>query len=132
MVDSQEKKTLSPANEDYLEAILALGGSKGTVRSVDLAERLKVSKASVNNAIKVLKESGYAEQPLYGAITLTEKGAEYAAGVLERHHVLYHFLLDVLGVEPQVAAREACIMEHAICDDTLKRLNAHLKDLLPY
>lgn len=118
---------LTSANEDYLEAIYELGGEDGPVRSVDLASKLGVSKASVNNAVNNLKQAGLVEQPYYGDITLTKHGAEYAASVLERHHVLYHFLLDVLGVEPQVAVEEACLMEHAISDDTLKRLTAHLR-----
>ena len=132
MEHAQEYSRLTPANEDYLEAIYELGGSKSPVRSVDLACRLEVSKASVSGALKNLKQAGLVEQPFYGDITLTEKGVEYAAGVLERHHVLYHFLLDVLGVEPAIAADEACKMEHAISDDTLERLTAHLRQQLPY
>jgi len=120
---------LTPANEDYLEAIYEIGGTKGAVRSVDLATKLDVSKASVNHAIKYLKEVGYVEQPHYGDITLTKKGAAYAAGVSQRHHVLSRFLVDVLGVDPEVASVEACEMEHAISDDTLQRLTAHLKGL---
>jgi Mn-dependent DtxR family transcriptional regulator len=126
------KDKLSPANEDYLEAVFELGGTERSVRSVDLATKLEVSKASVNNAINNLKQAGLVEQPYYGGITLTQKGAEYAAGILERHHVLYHFLLDVLGVQPDVAAEEACKMEHAISDDTLERLTVHLKEAVPY
>jgi Mn-dependent DtxR family transcriptional regulator len=126
------RQRLSPANEDYLEAVYELGGANGAVRSVDLATKLEVSKASVNNAVNNLKQAGFVEQPYYGDITLTKEGAEYAASILERHHVLYHFLLDVLGVEPAVAADEACRMEHAISDDTLKRLTAHLKETIPY
>ena len=132
MASQQDSRKLTSANEDYLEAIYVLSGSKGTVRSVDLAAKLDVTKASVNNAVKTLKQAGFIEQPFYGEITLTAKGAEYAAGVLERHHVLYHFLLDVLEIEPAIAAHEACKMEHAISDNTLERLTAHLKKLLPY
>ncbi|MDR3052455.1 MAG: metal-dependent transcriptional regulator [Coriobacteriales bacterium] len=121
-------RTLTAANEDYLEAIYQLGGADGAVRSVDIAAKLSVSKASVNKAVATLKQAGFVEQPYYGDVTLTKAGATYAASVLERHHVLYHFLLDVLGVEPQVAEDEACQMEHAISDDTLVRLTAHLKE----
>ncbi len=128
MAEKQNTDKLTPANEDYLEAIYELGRDSGSVRSVDLAAKLDVSKASVNNALKNLKQAGYIEQPHYGDITLTGEGADYAAGILERHHVLYHFLLDVLGVDPETAVEEACEMEHAISDDTLKRLTKHLKD----
>ena len=128
MIDKPVDAKLTPANEDYLEAIYELSRDSGLVRSIDLAQKLDVTKASVNNAIKNLKQAGLVEQPFYGDISLTDKGAEYAASILERHHVLYHFLLDVLGVEPKVAAQEACLMEHAISDDTLKRLTSHLRE----
>ncbi|MDR1422782.1 MAG: metal-dependent transcriptional regulator [Coriobacteriales bacterium] len=118
---------LTAANEDYLEAIYELSDAGGPVRSVDLATKLEVSKASVNNAVNNLKKAELVEQPHYGDITLTAKGRAYAAAVLDRHHALYHFLLDVLGVEPQIAAEEACLMEHAISDDTQQRLVEWLK-----
>jgi len=126
-MQQQMDKRLTPANEDYLEAIYALGGAEGAIRSVDLAARLKVSKPSVFGAIQNLKQAGFVEQPSYGGITLTDRGAKYAAGILERHQVLYHFLIDILRVDPAVAVEEACKMEHAISDDTLERLTAHLR-----
>jgi Mn-dependent DtxR family transcriptional regulator len=126
-----QKAHLSASLEDYLEAIYQLaGGSAGAeheVRPVDLAAKLDVSKASVSKALAHLKDSGYVEQPHYGSITLTRAGRKLAAGVLERHHVLYHFLIDVLGVEPAIAADEACAMEHAISDDTLERWTRFLE-----
>ena len=113
---------LTPAHEDYLEAIYQLGGQgMESVRSVDLATKLDVSKASVNKALSNLKQAELVEQPHYGDITLTKKGRLYARSILDRHHVLYHFLIDILGVEPQIAADEACKMEHAISDDTMRR-----------
>jgi len=123
-------KKLTPAHEDYLEAIYQLG-DKGTasVRSVDLAAKLNVSKASVNKALTNLKKERLVDQPYYGDITLTEKGHLYASSIQERHHVLYQFLVDVLGVEPPVADEEACLIEHAISDDTLRRWVNHISSL---
>lgn len=119
---------LTSSSEDYLEAIYELSAlSGGAVRSVDLAAKLGVSKASVNKAVSNLKQAGLAEQPYYGDITLTSEGVAYGESVLERHQVIYKFLVDVLGVKPQVAAEEACLMEHAISDDTLRRWTTHLK-----
>jgi len=126
-MQQQNDRKLTPANEDYLEAIYALGGTEAAVRSVDLAMKLEVSKASVSGAVKNLKQAGFVEQPFYGGITLTDRGAKYAAGILERHHVLYHFLIDILQVDPAIAVEEACKMEHAISDDTLEKLTAHLR-----
>ena len=119
---------ISSAYEDYLEAIYELCGPDGAIRSVDVAAKLNVSKASVNKAVKALKASGLVEQPYYGDISLTEEGRAYGASVLERHHMLKRFLTDILGVEDDVAEDEACEMEHAISDDTMNRWVKYLKD----
>ena len=45
--------------EDYLEAILMIQEKKGVVHSVDIAEELNYTKASVSVAMKKLRENGY-------------------------------------------------------------------------
>ncbi|MBQ6586903.1 MAG: metal-dependent transcriptional regulator [Coriobacteriales bacterium] len=122
---------LTPANEDYIESIYELAGKKAGVgvRSVDLAAKLKVSKASVNKAVGLLKSAGFVEQAPYGDVILTPEGAAYGAAVLERHHLLLAFLTQELGVDYEVAQEEACMMEHAISDDTLKRWAAYMRDI---
>ncbi|MFR7495500.1 MAG: metal-dependent transcriptional regulator, partial [Adlercreutzia sp.] len=76
----------SMSHEDYLEAIVMLGGTTDApVRSVDVANKLGVSKASVNKAISALKEQELVVQPHYGDITLTEAGYAYGRSVLDRH-----------------------------------------------
>ncbi|MDR3137062.1 MAG: metal-dependent transcriptional regulator [Coriobacteriales bacterium] len=117
--DNSNMGKLTASNEDYLEAIYQLGGAEGSVRSVDLATKLDVSKASVNKALSNLKAVGFVQQPHYGDITLTRRGINYARGVQSRHDVLHKFLTAVLGVESAQAAEEACKMEHAISDETL-------------
>ena len=108
---------MSMSHEDYLEAIVMLGGTtEASVRSVDIATKLGVSKASVNKAVTSLKEKGLADQPYYGDITLTEEGYAYGTSVLDRHHMLFSFLTKALGIPEEQAEREACLMEHAISD----------------
>ena len=80
---------VSMSHEDYLEAIVMLGGSDTqSVRSVDVATKLGVSKASVSKAVASLKASGMLDQPYYGDITLTADGYSYGKSVLERHEML--------------------------------------------
>ena len=113
---------VSMSHEDYLEAIVMLGGTtERSVRSVDVAKQLGVSKASVNKAITLLKEKGMLDQPYYGDITLTLDGYNYAVAVYKRHRYLSAFLEKVLGIDPEVAADEACLMEHAISDESFER-----------
>ena len=112
---------LSMTQEDYLEAILMIGGGTSPVRAVDVAEKMGVSKVSVNKAIAVLKEKGLVNQPYYGDITLTEEGLAYGSKVLDRHHALTKFLTYAIGIEPDVAEEEACKMEHAISDESFAK-----------
>lgn len=118
------------SHEDYLEAIVMLGGTTEVpVRSVDVANKLGVSKASVNKAISALKEQALVVQPHYGDITLTEEGYAYGSSVLGRHRMLFDFLTKAVGISPEVAEEEACQMEHAISDDSFEKWEAFVKSL---
>ena len=121
---------VSMSHEDYLEAIAMLGGTLETsVRSVDVAKQMGVSKASVNKAIGLLKEKGYVEQPYYGDITFTELGYNYAKAVYKRHRYLTTFLSKALGIAEDVAEDEACLIEHAISDDSFEKWVAYIDGL---
>ena len=98
---------MSMSHEDYLEAIVMLGGTtQVSVRSVDIATKLGVSKASVNKAMTTLKEKGLADQPYYGDITLTPEGYAYGTSVLGRHDMLFTFLTKALGIPPDFLYQE--------------------------
>lgn len=121
---------MSMSHEDYLEAMVVLGATIETsVRSVDVAAKLGVSKASVNKAMSVLKEKGLAEQPYYGDITLTDEGYAYGTSVLERHEMLFTFLTKAIGLSEEDADREACLMEHAISDASFEKWFEFVKKL---
>ncbi|WP_312642976.1 metal-dependent transcriptional regulator [Hydrogenoanaerobacterium sp.] len=109
------------AGEDYLEAILQIENENDCVRSVDVANRLGVSRPSVNKAIGILREAGMVEQQPYGDIRLTEQGRERAQVVSRRHALIKGFLVEVLRVEESVAEQDACKMEHAVSDQTMTR-----------
>ena len=121
---------VSMSHEDYLEAIIMLGGSmEQPVRSVDVAKQMEVSKASVNKAIGLLKEKGFVDQPYYGDITLTKEGYDYAQAVYKRHRYLTAFLSKTLGIPDDTAEEEACLMEHAISDESFEKWVAYIDGL---
>lgn len=126
-----DEVVLTAANEDYIEAIVELEESHGAVevRSVDIANMLGVSKASVNKALQSLREAGLIEQERYGRITLTEEGRCYGGRIWARHRMLRSFLADDLGVDEQTADAEACKMEHAISQRTMDLWCAWLDNL---
>ena len=121
---------VSMSHEDYLEAIVMLGGTtEQSIRSVDIANQMNVSKASVNKAIGLLKEKGLAVQPYYGDVTLTEEGYEYAKAVFKRHRYLTAFLSKEIGIPAETAEEEACLMEHAISDESFDKWVAYIEKL---
>ena len=121
---------VSMSHEDYLEAIVMLGGSQTqSVRSVDIAAKMGVSKASVSKAVTSLKNSGMLEQPYYGDITLTDDGCAYGCAVLKRHEMLTRFLTEKVGLSKQVAEEEACQMEHAISDESFQKWLAYFEKI---
>lgn len=123
-VSPEEFPQITAAHEDYLEAILILENASqdGEVRSVDVANLIDVSKASVNKALTALREAGLVEQERYGRVTLTPTGRAYGERVWRRHQTLRRFLVEDLGVEPELANEEACHMEHVVTQGTIELL----------
>ena len=109
--------------EDYLEAILVIKEKKGYVRSIDVANQLNVSKPSVSYATKRLRENGYITFNEDGMISLTDSGMEIASKIYTRHKVLTDFFIR-LGVEQNVAAEDACRIEHDISSESFEKLCA--------
>lgn len=121
---------VSMSHEDYLEAIVMLGGSPDhPVRSVDVATKMGVSKASVSKAIASLKAAGLLDQPFYGDITLTPEGYDYGRAILKRHEMLTKFLIKRIGLDEKTAEDEACQMEHAISDDSFEKWMVYFEDI---
>lgn len=116
---------LHESGEDYLEAILMLSQEREKVRSIDIAEHLEVTKASVSKAMANLERLGYVEMGKRD-VRLTEAGMDVAARMLERH-VFFRELLIEAGVEPERAAEEGCHMEHCLSEDSFEKLQALLK-----
>jgi Mn-dependent DtxR family transcriptional regulator len=110
--------------ENYLETILMLHQRKGSVRSIDIANELDFSKPSVSVAMKNLRLNGYIEMDSNGEIRLLEPGLEIAQRVLEKHTLITKFLL-ALGVSPEVAAEDACRMEHVISNESFEAIRRH-------
>lgn len=110
--------------ENYLEAILSLHERHGLVRSIDIANELHFSKPSVSVAMKKLRESGYIEMDKDGFISLLPSGEEIARRIYERHKLLTQFFIR-LGVDPEVAAADACKVEHDLSEETIQKMKEH-------
>lgn len=105
------------SDQDYLEHILILQEKKGEVRAIDIAHESGFSKPSVSIAMKKLKELGYIEVE-DNRITLTESGKKIATEVYARHQ-LFTDVLVKLGVSEEVAAADACLVEHVLSEESV-------------
>ena len=117
---------LKPSGEMYLESIYVLSGKLSAVRSVDISEYMGYSKPSVSRAVNLLKSGGYIRMDEENFITLTDSGLEIAEKIYTRHTVLTDLLVR-LGVPEEIAAQDACRMEHAISDETFEAIKRHVK-----
>ena len=115
---------MNESNENYLETILVLNHRLGNVRSVDIANEMNFKKPSVSVAMKNLRENGYITVSPEGYIHLTESGLEVAEKIYERHELIRDWLI-CLGVPEEVAAEDACKMEHDISEQTYTALCRH-------
>ncbi len=121
-----EINDLSPSMQDYLETIFEIGDSDRPVRITDIANKLKIAKASVFQTISRLKEAGLIRQQIYGPVELTDRGRELAVKISLRHRKLSKFLAEVLKVDQETADKDACLMEHAVSSQTMDKLTDFL------
>lgn len=113
--------------ENYLETILVLSERCLVVRSVDIATELDFKKSSVSVAMKKLRQSGHIVVSPEGYITLTPEGKEVAERIYERHQVISAWLTK-LGVNAEIAAEDACRIEHVISAESFAALKKHIKE----
>lgn len=110
--------------ENYLETILILSKKLPVVRSVDIANELGFKKPSVSIAMKNLREKNQITVTDAGFIYLTDEGRRIAEMIYERHELLSECLVK-LGVSPEVAAEDACRIEHVISPESFAAIKAH-------
>lgn len=114
--------------EEYLESILDIEEKEGIAKTSAIAKCMKLSPASVTEALQTLADKGFIEYQPYKGATLTGQGRERARKVKRRHRLLEVFLTDVLHISKKNVHDEACKMEHTLSDETecalCKMLNA--------
>jgi len=119
---------LSARTVDYLETIYLLSLEQDTVGVSQVAAHRDVTIPTARSAILRLRDAGFVRQERYGKILLTESGRSHAESVYRTHKVIYRFLHEVLGVDPETADSEACKMEHGLSEETRARLVEFLDD----
>ncbi|MBL9203360.1 MAG: metal-dependent transcriptional regulator [Opitutaceae bacterium] len=115
------------AVENYLKHVLLLSeGADDLVPMGELAAALDVVPGTATTMVKALAAEGLvSHRPRYG-VRLTAEGRRVALGVLRRHRLIETFLVEVLKMDWTEVHAEAELLEHAISDAVLDRLDALL------
>lgn len=116
---------IQESGENYLETILILQNENGYVRSIDVANQLDFTKASVSRAMSILKEAGYITMEQNGNLVLTDAGNKRANAVFERHTLIAQFLEMTLGVNSDIALQDSCRIEHIISEESFERIKQY-------
>lgn len=115
---------ISESAEMYLETILVLS-KKGDVHAIDIVRAMNFSRPTVSVAIHNLEKEKLLKISDEDHITLEPAGLEIAEKIYERHTVLTSFFIK-LGVSENIAAEDACKIEHVISDETFECIKNHI------
>ena len=121
---------LSNSQEEYLKTIYILEKNNTKVRVTDIADKLKITKPSVNKAINLLKDMGVINYQAYGDITLTKQGESYAIDIIKKQDILKMFLVEILDIDEKQAQEEAKAMRYDISEQTAKKLNQYITQIM--
>jgi DtxR family Mn-dependent transcriptional regulator len=115
--------------EDYLKILYMLSKEKKVVRVRDLSKALGVKPSSVVEYLEKLAQEGYVVHKKGEYIELTEKGRSLGEKLYRRYMALMRFLKEILMLPDDVAAEDACYIEHGLHDVTLERIRMFLEFL---
>ena len=127
-IGKKEKEYRTDRMEDYLEVIYELVQQKGYATIIDISQYLNVSSPSVTKMVKRLDETGYLKYEKYRGICLTQQGIDVAMSIHQRHSLLAEFL-KMIGVDKDIANKDAEGIEHHLHPQTLKKLEEFVKTI---
>jgi len=124
---ADEPNELTAVAQDYLKVIWnAQEWSLEKVSTKMLAEQTGVSASTASESIRKLAEQGLVDHEKYGAVTLTESGRRAALAMVRRHRLIEAFLVKELGYSWDEVHDEAEVLEHAVSDRLVARIDAKL------
>ena len=115
------------SKEMYLESLLLLSKKNANPRAKDLADFMDFSKPSVSRALFNLESYNLIKRDKDAIIHLTEEGRCRAEKIYEKHIVLTEFLTE-LGVDDELAEKDACKIEHVISDETFVKIKKYIEN----
>ena len=124
-------ESMSEASSDYstvVEDILKLVWSaeeagRDGVKPKDIGDHMGVVPSTTTENVQRLVRQGLVTHEPYGRVRLTEQGRGVALGMVRRHRLLETYLHEALGFSWDEVHEEAEILEHAVSERLLNRLD---------
>ncbi len=113
--------------QEYIEVISELEAKNRVARVKDIAEARQVSSSNVSIALNNLAKKDLITHEQYGHVLLTAQGRKLARDLARRHQAIKLFLIQILGIDPQLAEIDACKIEHVMSPASLDALHAFLQ-----
>jgi DtxR family Mn-dependent transcriptional regulator len=120
---------LSVTEENYLKAIYQISHQDDSVNTVgtnELAARLSLKPATVNDMLKKLKEKKLVVYEKYGKIELTHTGSKIAVYLVRKHRLWETFLVSKLRFNWHEVHDVAEQLEHVNSVKLIERLDEFL------
>lgn len=124
------KSKVTDSLEEYLYSIYVLSKEGNGARVTDIANKMEVTKASTNNALKLLKEQGLINYEKYKNITLTKEGIARAKYIERRHELFRKFLKDIIKTDPHLVEQETERLAHCISCHTAAKLEKFIEEYM--
>ena len=98
---------------------------KGVSQSIKAVEQPKkaVKESARSAGKKTITKMKYLVKKADGTLSLTEQGQNIAEQVYEKHLFFTNRLIE-MGVSPDIAAQDACKLEHVISEESFLKLKA--------
>ena len=117
----------SPAVDDYLKTIYHhTEWQDDRITPSQLAAELGLAPSSVTEMVQKLAAQGLVTHRPYGPIALSDEGERRAAAIIRRHRLIETWLVREFGYAWDEVHDEAEILEHAISDRLLERIDERL------
>ena len=126
---AHDRNGVTESMEDYLECIFDLENTKGYACVSDVAEALRLNRASTSIMVKRLGKLGFLRYEPYRGFALTPDGCRVAEKIRKRHAMLAE-LFQQMGLDPREYLSDIEGLEHHLSDRAFRRfaeLAAHLR-----
>ena len=118
---------LTAVAQDYLKVIWSAREWEDVpVTSKMIADKLRVGPSTVSEHLRRLVEHDLVSHAPYGAIELTGRGRALAVQMVRRHRLIECYLVETLGYGWDEVHGEAEVIEHAVSDRFIERIDALL------